>query len=70
MAYFFPSQWRILIKAHFNVQTLTKLSFNFTCVNSKKRLHVQCWKQYENSDIMSNEDTWYNSDIRIDNNTV
>lgn len=47
-----------------------KLSFNFTCVNSKKRLHVQCWKQYENSDIMSNEDTWYNSDIRIDNNTV
>lgn len=68
MAYFSPSYWRILIKAHFNVQTLMKLSFNFTCVNSKKRL--QCQKQYENSDIMSNEDTWYNSDIRIDNNTV
>lgn len=70
MAYFFSSYWRILIKAHFNVQTLMKLSFNFTCVNSKKRLRAQCWKQYENSDIMSNEDTWYNSDIRIDNNTV
>lgn len=68
MAYFSPSYWRILIKAHFNVQTLMKLSFNFTCVNSKKKL--QCQKQYENSDIMSNEDTWYNSDIRIDNNTV
>lgn len=45
-----------------------KLSFNFICVNLKKSL--QCWKQYENSDIMFNEDIWYNLDIRIDNNIV
>lgn len=47
-----------------------KLSFNFICVNLEKRLYVQCWKQYENSDIMFNEDIWYNLDIRIDNNIV
>lgn len=33
-----PSNWRILIKAHFDMQTLMKLSLNFTSVKFKQKI--------------------------------
>lgn len=65
MAYIFPSNWRTLIKPHFDMQTeLMKLSLNFTSVKFKQKITML--KTVKNSD----EHTQYNQDVKIGNKTV
>lgn len=53
------------------MQTLMKLSLNFTSVKFKQKITtLKTVKKKNHRDRISNEHTWYNPDVKTGNKTV